>query len=221
MCRGQFVPNQQPMQPATPTNQTDAATQPTSQQLPVTRPFAGRQSLRDVALAPPVAYGQPASAPTFRGPAADEFATHDSAAHANDDPGAYPRNSVMPSSQVPIGQQQAQQAIEQATLQQQLLQQQAMQQQLVQQRMLQQQDRYSNRVNNCPCRTRRAATVNYPAAGQSFPLGPPATVISLRTDRTPASSATSWPMTCRSLSLAATPLSTAVSPCIVSTGCDI
>ena len=45
----------------------------------------------------------------------------------------------MPSSQVPIGQRQAQQAIEQATLQQQLLQQQAMQQQLVQQRMLQQQ----------------------------------------------------------------------------------
>jgi hypothetical protein len=150
----QFVPSQQPMQPAA------------VPQAPVIRPFSGTQAVASMpALAPPVAYGQPANVPTFgaQTPTISQAMTVPPTQAMIQAP---PSNSVMPNAQVPIGQQQVQQAVGQATLQQQLLQQQAMQQQLMQKRMLQQQAPMQQAGQQLPVQNTSAAMVNYPAAGQ-------------------------------------------------------
>lgn len=148
----QFVPTQQPI--AMP-----AVQQPAPQQGTVIRPFTGQQPTAPV-LTAPVAYGQPANAPTFgaQPPVNSQVATVPPAQMMVQAPASY---STTASAQLP-GQELAQQATQQGLLQQQFLQRQA----IMQQRMMQQGAAPQQFPQQVPAQNNSTATINYPAATQ-------------------------------------------------------
>lgn len=149
----QFVPNQQPI--AMPQVQQ----QQPPQQATVIRPFTGNQPTAPT-LSAPVAYGQPANAPTFgaQPPVNSQVATVPPTQMMVQAPASY---STTATAQLP-GQQQAQQATQQAVLQQQFLQQQA----ALQRRMMQQAVPPQQALPQVPAQNNSTATINYPAATQ-------------------------------------------------------
>jgi len=149
----QFVPSQQPV--AIPQTQQLPPQQPFA-----TQPFTGMQPPAPV-LSPPVAYGQPANAPTFgaQPPVNSQVATVPPTQMMIQAPTS---NSTAPAAQLP-GQQQAQMSLQQAALHQQFIQQQAaLQQKMMQQGAQQQQPMYQH----VPVQNNSTATINYPAATQ-------------------------------------------------------